>query len=260
MLRSTTIAVGFVALAFLPSLRADVMAYAVTTDNNLYSVDLSTAVATRIGPTGVSNFLEGLALSSGGTLFATDAAGNLYTVSTADGAASLVGDTGLGDIEGLAFDGSTLLGTNFSNPTTIYSINTTTANATSVVAASTGFVRAMALLDSNDVYVTSDTPVPQSLETINLTTGGVTDLGQLNDPNLIAALAYNSVLYGLDSAGNEYTINPTNADLTLVGSAGGYFYLDMTLAPATVPEPVSLLLLGTAMVGVLSRLRRKARE
>jgi hypothetical protein len=81
----------------------------------------------------------------------------------------------------------------------------------------------MSLLDSNDVYVTSDTPVLQSLETINLTTGGVTDIGALADRIVIAALAYNGVLYGLDGSGNEYTINQTNAALTLVGNPGAIF-------------------------------------
>jgi hypothetical protein len=254
MLRSAIVAAGLAALAFHPSLRADIMAYAVDNDENLYSVDLSTATATLIGSTG--EFLEGIAISPGGTLFATDGFGNLYTLNSATGAATLVGSTGLGDVEGLAFDGNTLLATNFNNPTTIYSINTTNANATSVVTASTGVVRAMSLLDSNDVYV-SATPVFQNLETINLTTGGVTDIGVLADSSLIAALAYNGVLYGLDVSGNEYTINPTNAALTLVGNAGGHAYLDATLAPvAAVPEPASIFLLFGVIGAVGMRLRK----
>ena len=146
------------------------------------------------------------------------------------------------------------------DPTTIYSIDTSNAAVTSVVTANTGVVRAMSLLDSNDVFVTSDSPEMQSLETIDLTTGDVTDLGYLNDGNLIAALAYNGVLYGLDGAGNEYTINPANADLTLVGNAGGNYYLDATLAPAApapVPEPASVFLLFTVMCGLGMSLRKK---
>jgi len=257
MLRSAVVAAGLVSLAFHPSLRADVLAYAVDTGENLYTVDLSTATATLVGSTG--QFLEGIALSPGGTLFATDDSGNLYTLNKTTGAATLVGNTGLGDVEGLAFNGSTLLATNFFDPTTIYSINTTNASATSVVSANTGVVRAMSVLNSNDVEVTSDSPVFQSLETINLTTGGVTDIGDLSDPNLLAALAYNGVLYGLDSLGNEYTINQTNADLTLVGNAGGHFYLDATLAPVSsaVPEPGSILLLFSVIGALGMSLRKK---
>jgi len=237
------LAVAASLVSFQPFLRADVIAYAVDQAESLYLVDLSTANATLIGSTG--QFLEGLAMSPGGTLFATDTGGNLYTLNKTTGAATLVGSTGRGNIEGLVFDGTTLLGTDFSNPTTIFSINTTNASTTNVVSASTGVVRSMSLIDSNDVFVTSDTPVFQSMETINLTTGTVTNVGHLNDSNVIAAIVYNGVLYGLDSAGNEYTINQSNANLNLVGNAGGHFYLDATLAP--VREPTSVLLLGTAL-------------
>ena len=53
--------------------------------------------------------------------------------------------------------------------------------------ASASRVHAMSLLDSNDVFVVSETPTPNSLETINLTTGAVTDIGHLNDTVTIAA-------------------------------------------------------------------------
>jgi hypothetical protein len=198
--------------------------------------------------------MEGLALSSGGTLYGTDDGGNLYSINTTTGAATLIGSTGLGDVEGLGFDGSTLLGTNFNSPTTIYSINTTTAAATSVVSASTGVVRGMAL-DGNEAFVASGSAV-QSLETINLTSGAVADIGTLAP--FFAALAYDGTLYGLDSSGNEYTINQSNADLTLVGNTGGQFFLDATLAPVSaVPEPTSILLLVTVLAGAGFALHRK---
>lgn len=241
----------------------DVMAYAVATNGDLYSVDLTTGTATVIGSTGAGNLMEGLALSPGGTLYGTDAAGNLYTVNTSTGAATLVGSTGAGDIEGLAFNGTTLLGSNFSSTdTTIMSINTSNASTTAVTTTTTTlqYVRAMTLEDSNDVFVTSalcsfpPCTTSTELSSINLTTGVVTSIGTLNDPNeFTAALAYNGTLYGLDSDGNEYIINPSNGDLTPVGNTGGQFWLDMTLA--TVPEPSTVLLLGIGLIGLISARR-----
>src|SRR5205823_5003318 len=134
----------------------------------------------RIGSTG--QFLEGLAISPGGSLFGTDFTGNLYSVSKATGAATLIGNTGLGDIEGLTFRGTTLIGTNFSNlggPTTVSAIDTTTAVPTLITSFSQGPVRAMALLNPNTIDVASDSPVSQSLVSVNLLTGTNTPLGQL---------------------------------------------------------------------------------
>src|SRR5207237_690164 len=147
----------------------DQFGFAVDATGNLSSVDLTTATATPIGPTG--QFLQGLAISPQGNLFGTDFLGNLFSVSSTTGAATLIGSTGLGDIEGLSFNGTTLIGTNFSNlggPTTVSAINTTTAAPTTITTFSQGPVRAMAVLNSNTIDVASDSPVSQSLVQVNL--------------------------------------------------------------------------------------------
>src|SRR5690242_17514299 len=128
---------------------ADQFGFAVDNTESLFSVDLTTATATRIGFTG--QFLQGLAVSPQGALFGTDFVGNLFSVSKTTGAATLIGSTGLGDIEGLSFNGTTLIGTNFSNlggPTTVSAINTTTAVPTTITSFSQGPVRAMAVVNS----------------------------------------------------------------------------------------------------------------
>src|SRR5580692_10423934 len=132
----TLVATGFAAMSLIAgilpfsvrSAAADQIGFAVDNTTNLFSVDLTTATATPIGNTG--QFLQGLAFSPAGSLFGTDYQGNLYSVSKTTGAATFIGSTGLGDIEGLTFRGSTLIGTNFSNlggPTTLSAIDTTTA-------------------------------------------------------------------------------------------------------------------------------------
>jgi hypothetical protein len=266
-----TIAMSLVAgILYVPisSAEADQLAFAVDDTGNLSSVDLTTATATPIGPTG--QLLEGLAISPLGSLFGTDDYGNLYSVSKTTGAATMIGTTGLGDIEGLGFRGTTLIGTDFSNlggPTTVSAINTTTAAATTITSFSQGPVRAMAVLNSipNTIDVASDSPVSQSLVQVNLLTGTNMNLGQLpsnglavTGTDLISALNFGTdgVLYALDALGNEFTISSNGAG-TLVGNTGGQYWLDMTMASTAldpsdpVPEPDSVALLLTAALGLM---------
>jgi hypothetical protein len=245
---------------------ADQLGFAVDNTENLFSVDLTTATATPIGFTG--QFLQGLAVSPTGSLFGTDFLGNLYSVSKTTGAATFIGSTGVGDIEGLSFRGTTLIGTNFSNlggPTTVYSIDTTTAVPTTITSFSQGPVRAMALVNSNTIDVASDSPVSQSLVSLNLLTGTNTTLGQLPSSGaaLIAAMNFGTdgVLYALDPLGNEFMIASNGAGIP-VGNTGGQYWLDLTMAstvldppgdpPGDVPEPSSIALLLTAALGLIS--------
>src|SRR6202035_4496756 len=161
---SIAMVLGAGILAFsLRGAAADQIGFAVDNTETLFGVDLTTATATPIGNTG--QFLQGLAFSPAGSLFGTDYLGNLYSVSKTTGAATFIGSTGLGDIEGLTFRGSTLIGTNFSNlggPTTVSAIHTATAAATPITSFSQGPVRAMALVNPNTIDV-SDSPTSQSL-------------------------------------------------------------------------------------------------
>ena len=254
-------------LALAPAAHAQVNAYAVDTNSNLDLVNLSAATVSAIGPTG--QFFEGIALSSTGSLFGTNSSGQLYSINTATGASTLIGGTGRGNIEGVVFNGSTLLGITFTGGTpTIFSINTTNATTTNLVTLSSaiGAVRAMTLLDSNDVLVRSDSPQNNDLDRVNLTTGQVTVLGQMPG-DIDAALGFGSdgSLYTLDDNGNEYRINPANGSGALVGNAGGLFYLDLatiTSAPMSTPEPGSVaLLVGMSLsgAGFLARRRKQSR-
>jgi hypothetical protein len=261
VLTKLTIAMSLVAGILPFSVRnaaADQIGFAVDNTTTLFSVDLTTATATPIGPTG--QFLQGLAFSPAGSLFGTDYLGNLYSVSKTTGAATFIGSTGLGDIEGLTFRGSTLIGTNFSNlggPTTVSAIDTATAAATPITSFSQGPVRAMALVNPNTIDVASDSPTSQSLVQVNLLTNQVTDLGLLPGTGaaLIAALGFGTdgLLYALDPFGNEFTIASNGAGV-LVGNTGGQYWLDLTVDPPgdPVPEPNSLALLLTAALGLIS--------
>ena len=228
--------------------------------STLYSVDLATATATPIGPVGERDTPEGLALSPGGALFGTDASGNLYIISSTTGAATFIGDTGLGDIEGLTFRGSTLIGTDFSGQTSLYALDTATAAPTLLVTTNPGqgVARSLTLLDSNTGLFASDSPPNSSLVTVDLSTGSTTVLstfvGYPNDqPAAIASIG--GTLYGLAENGDEYLINPNTGGFSLVGNTGGQVWLDMTTASA-VPEPSSLALAGLGGVALLGYARR----
>jgi hypothetical protein len=263
-------ATSLVAGTFCVSVRtaaADQVGFAVDNTTNLFSVDLTTATATPIGSTG--QFLQGLAVSPQGSLFGTDFLGNLYSVSKTTGAATFIGDTGLGDIEGLSFNGATLIGTNFSNlggPTTVSAINTSTGAPTTITSFSQGPARAMAVVNPNTIDVASDSPVSQSLVQVNLLTGTNLNLGQLPSSGaaLIAAMNFGTdgVLYALDPLGNEFMIASNGAGIP-VGNTGGQYWLDLTMASTfldppgdppgdAVPEPNSMALLLTAAFGLIS--------
>lgn len=240
---------------------ADFVAFGVDTGENLYSINLGTAAATLIGNTGA--FLEGVAITSDGSLYGTDAGGNLYSISTSTGAATLIGNTGLGNIEGLDFSGSTLLGTDFNNPTTIYSISLSTAAATPLVttAPTEGPTRAFAVESANTGLIVTDTPSFQTLHAVDLTTGATTTRGALVSPSGIYGIDFaGSVLYGLGGNGDLDIIDASNGSiLEVVGNTGGQFWLDLTIgsAVATIPEPSTLLVAGSViLLAGLIRLRR----
>ena len=118
----------------------------------------------------------------------------------------------------------------------------------------------MTVLDPNDVLVRGDGPPNNTLYSLNLTTGVVTTIGTLAvHGSQFAAMDFgtNGVLYGLDNDGSEWIIDPTTAGVTLVGNTGGQFWLDMTAAPAPVPEPGSLILMGSGILGLAGVIRRK---
>jgi hypothetical protein len=164
--------------------------------------------------------MEDLAISPGGQLFGTNFSGILYSISPTTGEATRIGDTGLGDIEALAFSGSTLLGANFHDPTTFYSINTTDASVTPLVTTNpaAGPIRAMAAENGTTVLSVSDTPIFQTLLSTDLNTGATSALGTLGSSSLIPAMGFglDESFYALDLSGNEYSIDRTNARLTLL--------------------------------------------
>lgn len=108
--------------------------YALDSNFNLYSVDPTSAAATRIGSTGFSAPGCCTALSSGAPdLYFVTTLGSgttLYSLNTATGAPTVIGPTNTGNIGALVFENGTLYAGAYRGG--IYTLNTATGQGTSI--------------------------------------------------------------------------------------------------------------------------------
>jgi hypothetical protein len=118
------------------------------------------------------------------------------------------------------------------------------------------------------LYSTPDgaTQNPAHLNTVNKAVGGVTSSVNLVPSSSINALAFDSsgVLYGLSagtqgSGATSLVIIGLNGSVTTVGQTLNFLdglAFQPDAAPGVVPEPASVILLGSGLLGLAARRRR----
>jgi hypothetical protein len=254
------------------------MVFVAGSGNEFGTIDLTTGAFTQIGtfsslPPGVNMF--GMGFGADGNLYGLDSENPavLYRINTANAQLTTISAINHSAIDATADASGKLYALSQDSNAVFYTM--TPPSTTTTVVGSTGiFATGLAAVTANGsaFYAGSfdNTTGDTDFNSVNLTTGSATLIGDTGFANVLNGLFVQGTLYSFDSAGDILTINTTTGAGTKVGTyslPNGDAILASSIIQAplasAVPEPASLTLLGLGALGLLGygwRKRKQAAE
>ena len=238
----------------------------------LVAINSQTGVGTVVGSLGISGAIP-LAFSPNGTLYTvanafppgSTAIERLAIINPATGQATLIGSpfpfrVGIMPLAvsptGTIFAAGTAPGSPLANA--LLTINAATGQPALVGPFGVTGMMDFAFAPNGTLYGATQT----ALYTINTSTGAATLVSNFSGGSMVMGITFDAAgnLFATDFSAQSslYSVNPTTGAATLIGQTGVPFVHSADVNP--IPEPATLVLLGTGLAGVAAKVRRRRKE